>query len=392
MGSIWASIRDTALGAGEAALEALHSVLQPLFGANAWGWAIIALTIVIRIFLLPLAIKQIRSMRAMQVLQPKIKAIQKKHKVDRELMKKDPDTYRAKKQKLNEEMMGLYKEEGVNPAASCLPLLAQAPVFVTLFWVLRESTDIREQPFYFFTSFIADDSAAQGLGALVSASGWPGLLLIAMMIVTMFVMQKQMMARQASSGADNPMAQQQKIMLYVLPPFLGIISWNLPLGVLLYWVTTNAWQGGQQAIMLREVRSEAEDGTLGDQPGGGPAEARDPKKGGTKGRGAAPGGAPAKGKKASGDTPSADSKASGTGPKGNRNGSTDVGAKGGAKGDGKGGGKDGAAKGGPRSGSNGGSPGPAKHGPNGSSGPNGATGSSSGASRRRDHLPRRPNR
>ena len=414
MGSIWNSIREFSLGTMERGLELLHGVLEPIAGVHAWGWAIIALTLIIRIFLLPLAIKQIRSMRSMQALQPKIKEIQKKHKVSRDLMKKDPDQYRAKKQKLNEEMMALYQKEGVNPAASCLPLLAQAPVFIALFWVLRESEDIANQPFYFFTSFISSDSPETGLGALTSASGWPGLLLIVLMIVTMFVMQKQMMARQASSGADNPMAQQQKIMLYALPPFLGVISWNLPLGVLLYWVTTNAWQGGQQAIMLREVRHEAEEGTLEDHLGGsgggsttrggkdkgkdkgkdeGPVKGKDTGQGagGTKGK--AGGSSPSKGDPSKGG-PSKGGTAKGGKPKGGQT-SQGKGASGSSSGAGKsqrpsGGGSNGKAPGGAgksgKSGKGGGGTGGKRSGPN--------AGQANGRSRsgRSDHLPRRPSR
>ena len=397
MSGIWDSIRGFALGTMESGLEGLHMVLQPLAGVHAWGWAIIALTVVIRVLLLPLAIKQIRSMRAMQAIQPKMKEIQKKHKVDRELMKKDPDQYRAKKQKLNEEMMALYQREGVNPMASCLPLLAQAPIFIALFWVLRESDDIANQPFYFFTSFISADSPESGLGALVSTSGWPGLLLIAMMIVTMFVMQKQMMARQASSGADNPMAQQQKIMLYVLPVFLGVISWQLPLGVLLYWVTTNAWQGTQQAIMLREVKHEAEEGTLGERPGGEHAKgAPGRKKGagpGAKGSGAKGSGAKGSGSKGSGSTGQGSkgqaSKDSGSKPaNGSAKGANAKGASGkagsGSSASAKGG-TSGAAKG-PKGGANG--SGKPQGGANGRSGAKGGSGSSS----RSGHLPRRPSR
>lgn len=368
MGSIWASIRDTSLGILESGLELLHSVLEPLAGVHAWGFAIIALTIIIRILLLPLAIKQIRSMRAMQALQPKIKEIQKKHKVDRELMRKDPDKYRAKKQKLNEEMMALYQKEGVNPAASCLPLLAQAPVFIALFWLLRTSDDVRDQPFYFFTSFISPDSPEQGLGALISAAGWPGLLLVGLMIVTMFVMQKQMMARQAAAGTENPMAQQQKILLYVLPVFLGVISWNLPLGVLLYWVTTNAWQGIQQAIMLREVHHEAETGTLADHPGGDAAKGSSKPSG--KGRDAKSTGKP-KGTKETGPTGAGGS--AGGSPKGDARPTPKKGTSGPSKnGKGQRPSKGASGKGGPSS--------------------NGSRGSGDGRARsgRRDHLPRRP--
>ena len=93
---------DTILGFVESVLTFLHDLFVPLFGDNSWGWAIIALTLLVRVALLPLAIKQTRSMRAMQAIQPQMKELQKKYKVDRELMRKDPDTYRSKKAKLNE--------------------------------------------------------------------------------------------------------------------------------------------------------------------------------------------------------------------------------------------------------------------------------------------------
>ncbi|MFO7960789.1 MAG: membrane protein insertase YidC [Nitriliruptoraceae bacterium] len=266
------SISDSVLGFLESVLTFLHDIVEPVFGVHSWGWAIILLTLVVRILLLPLAIKQTRSMRAMQAIQPKIKEIQKKYKADRELMKKDPEKYKAKRQKMNEEMMALYQEEGVNPAASCLPLLAQAPVFIALFWTIRGMDELQNAPFYFFTSFIEiGEDGLSGLGALVSSAGWPGWLLIVVMSGTMFITQKQMMARTAATGGDNPMAQQQKILLYVMPLFLAVISFQFMLGLLLYWVTTNVWQVAQQWIILREVKAEAASGELRDKPGGDPA-------------------------------------------------------------------------------------------------------------------------
>jgi YidC/Oxa1 family membrane protein insertase len=261
---------DTVLNGFEAALTFLHDLFEPAFGIHSWGWAIIALTLVVRVALLPLAIKQTRSMRAMQALQPQIKELQKKYKVDRDLMRKDPEQYKAKKAKLNEEMMALYQREGANPAASCLPLLAQAPIFLALFYTLRRAgqTDgeLLGAPFYFFTRYVPEE----GLAGIVSAAGWPGWLLIILMSGTMFISQKQMMARTAASQGDdsNPMAQQQKILLYVMPVFLAVISFQFPLGILLYWVTTNFWQVAQQWIILREVQHEVEEGTLADKPGG----------------------------------------------------------------------------------------------------------------------------
>jgi YidC/Oxa1 family membrane protein insertase len=255
-------LSNTVLGGFSAVLGFFHDLFEPLFGVHSWGWAIIALTILVRIALLPLAIKQTRSMKAMQTLQPLIKEIQAKYKVDRDLMRKDPEKYKQRRSKMNEEMMALYQREGANPAASCLPLLAQAPIFLALFWTLRDEADLIGAPFYFVTS-VADG----GLESLVSTAGWPGWLLILLMSGTLFWSQKQMMARNAASMADNPMAQQQKILLYVMPIFLAVISFQFPLGILLYWVTTNFWQIVQQAIILREttkVSATVGEGSKGD--------------------------------------------------------------------------------------------------------------------------------
>ncbi len=277
--AIWDAIKDVFADA----LTFLHGLLEPIFGADSWGWSIVALTILVRVLLLPLAVKQTRSMRAMQALQPKTKALQKKYKVDRELMRKDPETYKARKQKLNEEMMALYKEEGVNPASGCLPLLLQAPIFLALFQVLRDFEEIRDAPFYFFTSQVAaGNENGSGLGAFVNEVGWPGWLLIVLMAGTMFWSQRQMMNRNASGpGEDNPAAQQQKIMMYVMPVFLAFISQRFPLGVLLYWVTTNVWQMGQQAVILREVAHDAPGGSAGDEG----AKPKKPKGGGDDAKG-----------------------------------------------------------------------------------------------------------
>lgn len=375
MSGIWNNILDVFQGA----LSALHDVFVPLAGDHAWGWAIIALTLIVRLLLLPLAIKQIRSMRAMQALQPKMKEIQKKYKVDRELMRKDPEQYRAKKAKLNEEMMALYQREGVNPAASCLPLLAQAPVFFALFSILRggRAAELANQPFYFLTSYISEDAEFSGLGALVSQAFWPGWLLVTLMAATMFISQKQTMARQPMAGGDNPMAQQQKVLLYVMPVFLAVISFNLPLGVLLYWVTTNAWQAGQQWFMLREVQHEVEEGTLADHPGG-EAAARGKK--GKKGNGpAATPGTPTKGSRNPGATTGKDKPAAGgKGAKGADGGPDASGAAGGSS-------KGSSAKK------------PAKRGGKGPSSNGSARPSSNGKAkdpkgRKRDHLPRRADR
>ncbi len=278
---MWSEFVDSILGAFTSALTFLHDLVAVVdfLEPAAWGWAIVLLTLIARVLLLPLAIKQTRSMRAMQKLQPQIKELQKKHKVDRSLMKKDPEQYKAKRQKLNEEMMALYQREGANPAASCLPLLAQAPIFIALFWTLRDAPELRGAEFYFFTAV-----GEGGLEQIVRGSGWPGWLLILLMSGTMFWSQRQMMAKNAAQMADSPMAQQQKVLLYVMPVFLAVISINFPMGVLLYWVTTNFWQVAQQAIILREVQHEAEVEAAEhkDEPASGPP--RGPSKGATSGK------------------------------------------------------------------------------------------------------------
>ena len=238
------------------ALTMLHDVMANVFGDEpAWGWAIIALTLIVRTLLLPLAIKQTRSMRGMQAIQPKVKEIQKKYKVDRDLAKKDPETYQRRKAEMNEKLMALYKEEGVNPASSCLPLLLQMPIFFALFRVLGDDSveGLADASFYFFTAVTSADAPFDGLGASVSAAGWPGWLLILMMAGTMFLTQRQMMSRNTAEGAQ---ATQQKVMMYVFPVFLAAISFNFPLAVVLYWVTTNIWQGVQQYVMFRTVTDD----------------------------------------------------------------------------------------------------------------------------------------
>lgn len=233
------------VGALAQALLWLHDGLEPLTGELAWGFAIIVLTVIIRLLLVPLAVKQINSMRAMQRLQPKIKKIQNKYDTDRGLLKKDPERYKDQRQKMNEEMMALYQEEGVNPASGCLPLLAQAPIFFALFEVLR-STDIgsiqglQDASFFFLPA----------LGTRTLEAGWPGWLMIGLMVGTMFLSQRQMMS---SRGGDGSSGMQQKVMLYGMPVFLAFVAQQFPLGVLVYWVTTNVWQFGQQSIILREI-------------------------------------------------------------------------------------------------------------------------------------------
>ena len=223
-------------------LVALHTAVEPLFGVYSWGWGIILLTLLVRIVLLPLAIKQTTSMRAMQGLQPEIKRIQGKYKTDRGLARSDPDKFKEQREKQQAELQSLYKERGVNPAAGCLPLVAQMPVFFALFRVLNTARidELQDAPFYLVERLALSAPQGAGIGAFI---------LIAIMGATTFFSQRQMMANNPSLR-DQP---QQKIMLYAMPVMLTVFGVNFPVGVLLYWVTTNLWTMAQQFVMFRKL-------------------------------------------------------------------------------------------------------------------------------------------
>jgi YidC/Oxa1 family membrane protein insertase len=244
---IWAGLM-TAL---EAALRFFHGALEgvPLLGVWSWGLAIVALTVVVRVLLLPLAIKQIRSMRGMQQLQPEIKRIQKKYKADRQLMKTDPEKFKARRQKQQEEMMKLYREHNVNPMGSCLPLGAQMPIFIGMFWLLggRPGSPPRVPEMADADFLLVSDLTTTAWSAGATELGaW---VFVILMGVTTYVSQRQMMANNPAT-ADNP---QMKIMLYAMPVFLTVIAVNFPVGMVLYWVTTNLWTMGQQWFMFRNI-------------------------------------------------------------------------------------------------------------------------------------------
>ncbi|MDQ3985004.1 MAG: YidC/Oxa1 family membrane protein insertase [Actinomycetota bacterium] len=227
-----------------------------------YGLAIILLTLAVRVLLLPLSIKSTRSMREMQVIQPEVKKLQKKYKNDR--------------QKMNTELMALYKEHGVNPFGGCLPLLLQMPVFFALFYVVRSplkylsenvtlyadldraSTVLDTHRFLGLrldcspaeayagdpSAVIADLACSSGglLGAL------PYFLVILLMGATTYYQQRQMLS---SRGQADPQAQQMQNIMKFMPIILVVFGFGFPMGVVLYWVTTNAWTIVQQRIMLR---------------------------------------------------------------------------------------------------------------------------------------------
>jgi YidC/Oxa1 family membrane protein insertase len=233
-------------------IKAIHSLLSPIFGASSgvsWSLAIIGLVVLIRIILIPLFVKQIKSQRALQALQPKMKELQKKHKDDR--------------QKQSEELMKLYKEHNTNPLASCFPILAQAPIFFALFRVLNGIGKTPPHAYGVLTlADVKNAASAHFFGAPISATFLGSsvtnvkivtVVMIILMSATTFITQRQLMMKgmPAASLENNPMVQQQKILLYVFPIIFAVSGVNFPVGVLLYWLTTNMWTMGQQLYVIR---------------------------------------------------------------------------------------------------------------------------------------------
>ncbi len=193
-----------------------------------WGMSIIALTVCTRAILIPLTYKQLKGMRALQALQPQIKEIQAKYKND--------------KQRMQQEMMRFYQENKVNPFASCIPLLAQLPVFITLFYVLRHElpADIgcnaghcgAEASFLFINDLTAKATGGELIALLI--------LYVGTQLISGMVM---------SVTADKS----QRTMMFVLPLIFVPFIINFPAGLVLYWITTNIWTIGQQYVIQRVV-------------------------------------------------------------------------------------------------------------------------------------------
>jgi len=219
------------------------NILQPLIDvANAvlqffhdnvglsWGMSIIALTVVTRAVLIPLTYKQLKGMRALQALQPQIKELQEKYKND--------------KQRMQQEMMRIYKENKVNPFASCIPLIAQLPVFITLFYVLRHELPpdmgcpaAGHCAAYGAEFFFIDDLTAKATGAEL-------IVLLVLYVGT-----------QLASGAVMALSadKSQRTMMFLLPLVFVPFILNFPAGLILYWITTNIWTIGQQLVIRRVV-------------------------------------------------------------------------------------------------------------------------------------------
>jgi YidC/Oxa1 family membrane protein insertase len=262
---------------------AMGTVLAWLYAVvPSYGAAIALLTIAVRVLLIPLTTKQVKSQQAMQRIQPELKRLQAKYKDDRT--------------KLNEEMMKFYKENKVNPVAGCLPLLLQTPLFLVLYRLILGLTH-KPNPEHLPASSEMYKSLVHSGGTMVSwgidlaksastqkgfGNAWPFYILIAITIATGFYQQRQMTARMPA-GSSNA---QMKMIGRVFPVMIGLISFRIPAGVVVYFIISNIWQIAQQEITFRH---------LGPPPGAAPASKSDkdgakPGRDGGRGKGVTSGG------------------------------------------------------------------------------------------------------
>ncbi|MDO5083380.1 MAG: membrane protein insertase YidC [Arachnia propionica] len=234
-------------------LVLFHALWAPLFGADsgwAWAMAIICMTLLVRTLMIPLFVKSTNSSRALQMLQPKMEALKKK--------------YGSDQMRFSQEVQKLYAEEGVNPMASCFPMLLQMPVMLSLYRVLQGVADnqVRGQWLKDNPQLVESLQQAQFLGADLSGRIFPlspfgmtqilGVLLVVLMVVTLFITQLQLMRKNMPPEAlTSQFAQTQKIMLYGFPIIYALTSTFIPIGVLLYWTVSNIWTMGQQGLLIR---------------------------------------------------------------------------------------------------------------------------------------------
>lgn len=237
-----------------AVLVAWHWLLTNILqmdpnGGSTWVLSIIGLTLTVRALLIPLFVKQIKSSRNMQLIQPKVKELQKKYGHDRE--------------RLAQETMKLYKESGTNPFASCLPILIQMPIFLALFRLLDHHAAKGDGIAFLTKEMASSFGSAELFGKIpitatflradgVLAVQVLALVLVVAMTATTFTTQRQLMSKNMPADAlSGPYAQQQKLLLYVLPVVFAVGGIAFPIGVLFYWTTSNLWTMGQQFYVIR---------------------------------------------------------------------------------------------------------------------------------------------
>ena len=213
------NILQPLIDACEAVLKFWHDALGDFDGS--WGWSIILLTFTIRILILPLTFKGVKSMQRLQTLQPEIKKIQERYKDD--------------KQRMNQEIMAFYQREKVNPLGSCLPLLLQLPFFISLFYLLRSD------------SFQEDIAGNAGFGPIEDlAEKVTDPVLLGVLIV--LYVGTQLAASAVTAISADPM---QRRIMFALPFVFVIFIINFEAGLIVYWITTNVWTIGQQLLVKK---------------------------------------------------------------------------------------------------------------------------------------------
>lgn len=212
---------DYFIGMLQSILTFFYNLTAGIGFAN-YGLAIVLMTVVIKMALYPLTVKQIKSMKGLQVVQPKMKELQEKYKNNPE--------------KLQKEMAILYKESGVNPLAGCLPLIVQMPILIGIFYAIRDFNYLNTPSFLWMTDLAMED---------------PLYILPVLAAVTTWYQQKQ---------TTTEVTQQSRMMMIFMPLFIGWISTTFPAGLVLYWVMSNIIQIAQQWWMYREpaeIKGEA---------------------------------------------------------------------------------------------------------------------------------------
>ncbi|MFL2680944.1 MAG: YidC/Oxa1 family membrane protein insertase [Candidatus Actinomarina sp.] len=217
---------------------------------NSYGFSIVVLTVIINIIIFPLTLRQTRSTKRMQDIQPELKKLQKQHKDNKE--------------QLNKEIAELYKTKGINPLGCVLPLIIQMPVWFALFRVLREPLLFIPKEASLFTQ-LGDHSSVLffTMDLQIPASEistWidriPYLVLILFVILTALYQQSQLTKK--SGNSNNPQAQQMQMIGKIMPLFFGFISWTLPSGLVVYFLTGNIFRIGQQALIVKIEENQQE--------------------------------------------------------------------------------------------------------------------------------------
>jgi YidC/Oxa1 family membrane protein insertase len=194
-----------------------------------YGWSIVVLTVIVRTALLPLVIKQYSSMRSMQMVAPQLKELQRK--------------YKGNRQKLNEELMRFYKENEINPFASCLPLVAQLPIFFALYYVLRgfaEDANVSGGDVSFM--WVVPDVREQ-----LTDIGWGAFVIVAIYALS------QLLSTELSATPNMPESQRRIMRFLPLVVVIFVFQFPVPSGLVLYWMTTNLWTAGQQLVMRHRI-------------------------------------------------------------------------------------------------------------------------------------------